>query len=70
MEKKYTVTKEDLLLDLRLMSDGVFEGEVREENCALVIKFTNGQTFRVFAEETKSARKVCSNIRQIAKDVL
>lgn len=44
---KYEVTKEQLLLDFRLLADGIFEGEIVEENGALMLRFTNGQTFLI-----------------------
>ena len=49
-QKKYKITVEQILLDLRLLSDGIFEAEIAEESDALVLSFTNGQTFRIFVE--------------------
>ena len=54
-QKKYEVTKEQILLDLKLLADGIFEAEVAEERAeegaALRVAFTNGQVFRVAVEE-------------------
>ena len=49
-QKKYEVTKEQILLDLKLLTDGIFEAEIKEEGGALVLIFKNGQTFRILVE--------------------
>ncbi len=49
-QKKYEVTKEQILLDLKLLTDGIFEADVKEEDGTLVLVFTNGQTFRILVE--------------------
>ncbi len=50
-EQKYKVTKEEILFDLKLLTDGIFDGEVSEEEGTLVLKFNNGQSFRLFLQE-------------------
>lgn len=47
----YLLTEEDLLRDLTIFSDEVFDGEVEQERSALVVKFRNGQTFRITVKE-------------------
>ena len=49
-QKKYEVTKEQILLDLKLLADGIFEAEIKEKGGTLVLSFTNGQTFRILVE--------------------
>ncbi len=49
-QKKYEVTKEQILSDLKLLADGIFEAEITETNGALVLSFTNGQTFCIHVE--------------------
>lgn len=56
-QTKYRVSKEQLLLDLRLLSEGIFEGECAEEDGALVVTFSNGQRFFVRVEEDKTFEK-------------
>ena len=52
-QMNYKVRKEELLFSLRLLADGIFDGEVMEEGGTLVISFRNGQEFRICAEERK-----------------
>ena len=52
-QMNYKVQKEELLFSLRLLADGIFDGEVMEENGMLVVCFRNGQKFRICAEECK-----------------
>ncbi len=47
----YLLTEEDLLRDLTIFSDEVFDGEVTREPSAVVVKFRNGQTFRITVAE-------------------
>lgn len=55
-QKKYNVTKEELLFSLRLLADGIFDGELTEKDGVLLLRFHNGQLFRIIAEEPESAR--------------
>ena len=50
-EKTYTVEKEELLFELRLLAEGVFDAKIEEANGALAFTFANGQKFFVDAEE-------------------
>ena len=49
-QKKYEVTKEQILSDLKLLTDGIFEAEITEKDGTLVLSFTNGQIFRIVVE--------------------
>ena len=49
-QKKYEVTKEQILLDLKLLADGIFEAEISEKDGVLVLSFTNGRIFRIAVE--------------------
>ena len=48
---KYTVTKEDILLDLLLLTDGLFDGEVVRVSDALEVRFAGGQVFLLSVSE-------------------
>ena len=50
-QKKYEVTKEQILLDLKTLTDGIFEAEIAEADGALILRFTNGQVFRLCVGE-------------------
>lgn len=50
-QKNYVVTKAQLLIDLKLLTDGIFEGETRDTADGLLLAFPNGQTFRIAVEE-------------------
>ncbi len=50
-QEKYVVTKEQLMLDLMLLAEGIFEGELGQSGGGLLISFTNGQQFRIAVEE-------------------
>ena len=44
---KYTVTAEQIMLDLETLTDGIFEAKTEREGNSLVLTFSNGQTFRI-----------------------
>lgn len=50
-QKKYTVAKEDILLDLMLLTDGLFDGETACGTDALEVRFSNGQVFLLSVTE-------------------
>ena len=50
-EQKYKVTKEEILLDLKLLTDGIFDGDISEEDGALVIKLFGVQRFCLILQE-------------------
>ena len=50
-ERVYLLREEDILRDLRIFADEVFDAEVEEEPSALVVKFRDGQTFRISVAE-------------------
>ncbi len=47
----YLLSEDDLLRDLTIFSDEVFDGETVREPSAVVVKFRNGQTFRIMVKE-------------------
>ena len=51
VDGEYLLSEADLLRDLKIFSDEIFNGEVEEEPSAVVVKFRNGQTFRIAVEE-------------------
>ncbi len=54
-QRKYEVDKGALLFDFLLLSDGIFDAEIVTENQTLLIKFGNGQAFRLSLDEIKAA---------------
>ena len=50
-QKKYTVTKEDILLDLTLLTDGIFDGEVARIKDGLEVWLSNGQVFALIVAQ-------------------
>lgn len=46
-QTKYNVTAEEILLDLEMLTDGIFEAETEREEGSLLLKFTNGLSFRI-----------------------
>ena len=53
--KKYRVDESAVLFDLLLLADGIFDAEIVAENQTLLMKFGNGQTFRLSLQEIKAA---------------
>ena len=52
-EGRYILTEQDILRDLVIFADEVFDAESEQEGSALVVKFRNGQTFRISVTENK-----------------
>ncbi len=50
-QRKYDVTEEQIVTDLELLTDGVFEAETERSGNALLLSFTNGRRFRVTVQE-------------------
>ncbi len=50
-DRTYVLTEEDILRDLTIFSDEVFDAETEQGPTALVVKFRNGQTFRIAVKE-------------------
>lgn len=50
-EKSSRVEKEELLFELRLLAEGMFDAEIEEVNGALAFTFANGQKFFVETRE-------------------
>lgn len=50
---RYTLTKEDILADLKIDFAELFEAELSEGESCLRLKFSNGQTFIISVEEEK-----------------
>ncbi len=50
-EKKNNVTKEEILSDLEIISEDIFEAEVSKVDGVLILIFNNGQSFRLFLQE-------------------
>ena len=50
-ERPYLLTEKDILRDLAIFADEVFDAEAEQEESALVVKFHNGQTFRIIVKE-------------------
>ena len=53
LTSEYTVTEQEILTDLKLIAEDIFDGTVREENNSLTVDFNNGQSFKIFAMEVK-----------------
>ena len=51
-ERAYLLTEKDILRDLAIFADEVFDAETEQEGSAVIVKFHNGQTFRIVVEET------------------
>ena len=49
----YILTEQDILRDLVIFADEVFDAESEQEGSALIVKFRNGQTFRISVTENK-----------------
>lgn len=47
----YTVTEEDLLRDVEIFADEVFDGETARQPDAIEVTFRNGQKFRIAVKE-------------------
>ena len=54
-QKKYEVDKNEVLFDFLLLSDAIFDAEIVAEIHTLLLKFGNGQTFRLSLKEIKTA---------------
>ena len=52
-EGRYILTEQDILRDLVIFADEVFDAESEQEGSALIVKFRNGQTFRISVTENK-----------------
>ncbi len=52
-EGRYILTEQDILRDLVIFADEVFDAESEQEGSVLVVKFRNGQTFRISVTEKK-----------------
>ena len=52
-EGRYILTEQDILRDLVIFADEVFDAELEQEGSALIVKFRNGQTFRISVTENK-----------------
>ncbi len=50
-DHNYLLTEEDILRDLTIFSDEVFDADLEEEPSALLVKFRNGQVFRISVKE-------------------
>ena len=51
-EKNYKVEKEELLFELRMLAEGIFDAEIEDANGALVFAFENGQKFILEVKES------------------
>ena len=49
----YNISRRDILTDLKIFADEVFEGTVKKSDYAIEVDFQNGQTFRITVEEAK-----------------
>ena len=52
-EMSYKVEKEELLFELRILAEGIFDANIEEENGALAFQFANGQNFIVDVKESR-----------------
>ncbi len=50
-DREYLLTEEDLLRDLTIFSEEVFDGETVREPSAVAVTFRNGQTFHITVKE-------------------
>ena len=50
-DRSYTVTEEDVLRDLEIFADEVFDGDAEQTDGILRVKFRNGQTFCIDVKE-------------------
>ena len=50
-QRKYSLTADELCLDLLTLMDGIFEATVKKQADAIELLFTNGQRFRIGIEE-------------------
>ena len=50
-ERAYTLTEEDILRDLEIFADEVFDAEAVKAGNDIIVAFRNGQTFRLSVKE-------------------
>ncbi len=48
-----TITKENLLMEIKAALGDTFVAEIKETEGALILRFLNGQSFRLGLEEIK-----------------
>ena len=51
--KDFNLTAHDLVEELKLLLDGLYEGTLTSDDTGVTVKFINGQTFKFSVEEIK-----------------
>ena len=57
--KKYHVTAEQIIRDLEVLTDGIFEAETKKGETFLLLSFSNGQKFGIFVQTLDKCFQPC-----------